>query len=313
LRNRNLNDRFPRQIRRVAVVPSLVTLVNAVCGFASIHFASKGMNDPNALWWLHPPLTYFAASAWMIFFAMVADAMDGWIARMARSSSSFGGQLDSLADVISFGAAPAFLMLRMVETSIHEIQPASPIYGSIPGRLVWLIAAAYLCCAALRLARFNVENAPDETAHLEFKGLPSPAAAGVVAALALLQTDLFQDYQEGFARPLVIFGTKWIIYLLPFITLAAALLMVSRIRYPHVMNLYVRGRKPFSYVVWLVLTALLLNWQLQLTLAISFSAFAISGIARWAWAKYVRKVPETPWPKWSHNRPPENQEKLSQL
>jgi CDP-diacylglycerol---serine O-phosphatidyltransferase len=302
MKHKRFRDRFPKQVKRISVVPCLVTLANAVCGFASIHFAALGMNNPGLL--ERPPLTYFAASAWMIFFAMVADAVDGWVARMSRSSSSFGGQLDSLADVISFGAAPAFLMLRVVESSLREIQPAIPIFGSILGRLLWLIAAAYLCCTALRLARFNVENSPDETAHQEFKGLPSPAAAGVVAALVLLQSDLYQDFQQGMAKPITIFGSKWIIYLLPVFTLTAALLMVSRIRYPHVINLYIRGRKPFSYLVWIVLGALLLNWQLQMTLAISFTLFAASGPARLAWAKYVRKAPETPWPRWPDNKQP---------
>ena len=83
-------------LRRVAVLPVLVTLVNALCGFAAIHFTARGMNEPNRLWWERPELTFFAAAAWMIFMAMIADALDGFVARRSGSSSDFGGQLDSL-------------------------------------------------------------------------------------------------------------------------------------------------------------------------------------------------------------------------
>ena len=85
--------RRPKQLRRVAVLPSLVTLLNAVCGFAAIHFTARGMNEPERLWLEKPELTFFAAAAWMIFLAMIWDGLDGFVARMARSSSSFGGQL----------------------------------------------------------------------------------------------------------------------------------------------------------------------------------------------------------------------------
>ena len=102
--------RAQRRLRQIAVLPSLVTLLNAICGFAAIHFAARGMNEPNRLWLHKPELTFFAAAAWMIFLAMIADALDGRLARMSRSTSSFGGQLDSLSDMVSFGLAPAFLM-----------------------------------------------------------------------------------------------------------------------------------------------------------------------------------------------------------
>ena len=279
-----------KRLRRVAVLPALVTLVNALCGFAAIHFAARGMNEPNRLWWERPELTYFAAAAWMIFLAMIADALDGFVARRSGSSSDFGGQLDSLSDMISFGVAPAFLMLRVVESGLKDIvSPVSPVFGSFSGRLLWLAAAMYVCCAALRLARFNIENRPEEESHMTFSGLPSPAAAALVAAFVLLYSDLAPELQKGLAPEVARVGSVIIIYLLPFVTAAVALLMVSRVPYIHVVNQYIRGRKSFGYVVLLVLVMLLLIWKLQLTLAAAGLTYAVSGCASWLWKKYSKK------------------------
>jgi CDP-diacylglycerol---serine O-phosphatidyltransferase len=266
-----------RRLRNIAVLPSLITLMNGLCGFAAIHFAARGMNEPDRLWFDKPELTFFAAAAWMIFFAMVADAVDGFVARRSGSTSNFGGQLDSLADVISFGVAPAFLMLRVVESGLQA--SASPLFGNIAGRLLWLTAALYVCCAILRLARFNVENEPEESAHLKFSGLPTPAAAGVIAAWVLLYSDLMPELREQLP------GISWfapvIIYLLPFLTAAVALLMVSRVPYLHVVNQFIRGRRPFEYLVILIFLILLLIWRLQLTLAIGSVGYAMSGAIQW--------------------------------
>ena len=271
------NRKSRRRLRNIAVLPSLITLMNGLCGFAAIHFAARGMNEPDRLWFDKPELTFFAAAAWMIFFAMVADAVDGFVARRSGSTSNFGGQLDSLADVISFGVAPAFLMLRVVESGLQA--SASPLFGNIAGRLLWLTAALYVCCAILRLARFNVENEPEESAHLKFSGLPTPAAAGVIAAWVLLYSDLMPELREQLP------GISWfapvIIYLLPFLTAAVALLMVSRVPYLHVVNQFIRGRRPFEYLVILIFLILLLIWRLQLTLAIGSVGYAMSGAIQW--------------------------------
>jgi len=281
--------RAQRRLRQIAVLPSLVTLLNAICGFAAIHFAARGMNEPNRLWLHKPELTFFAAAAWMIFLAMIADALDGRLARMSRSTSSFGGQLDSLSDMVSFGLAPAFLMLRVVENALREsIGPVSPAFGSIPGRLLWLMAVTYICCAALRLARFNVENRPEEAAHMGFSGLPSPAAAGVVLSIVLLYSDLVPELQQGPASFIATIGSKIIIYALPFITVGVALLMVSRIPYPHVVNQFIRGRRPFRHVVFVALTTLFLIWKPQLTMAVGFLTYGASGGIRWLWQRHLK-------------------------
>ena len=106
---------------------------------------------------------------------MLFDALDGYAARLFKTASDFGGQLDSLCDAISFGVAPAFLLLRMgADWDMPLIRQAMVV-----------IAALYMVCAILRLARFNVENSPDPASHKRFKGLPSPGAAGCVASRAV--------------------------------------------------------------------------------------------------------------------------------
>src|SRR5690606_5984044 len=108
----------------------------------------------------------------LIFLAMLFDTFDGQVARMTRTTSDFGGQLDSLCDVVSFGVAPAFLLVKMV-----------PLFTSVHREAVWSIAALFTCCAALRLARFNVETDESDD-HGTFAGLPTPAAASIIASLA---------------------------------------------------------------------------------------------------------------------------------
>ena len=273
-----------RRLLRISVLPVLITLINALCGFAAIHFAARGMNEPHRLWLEKPELTFFAAAAWMIFVAMLADAVDGFVARRSGSSSEFGEQLDSLSDVISFGVAPAFLMLRVVESGLQE--SASPLFGSFLGRLLWLVAALYVCCAVLRLARFTVETSTEESAHMGFSGLPSPAAAAVIAALVLLYGDIVPELQKGPAPEVARVGSAVVIYMLPVVTVAVALLMVSRLRYVHLLNQYIRGPKPFGYVVLLVLVLLLLLfWAPQFTLTAAALGFAGSGPVRWLWRR----------------------------
>ena len=117
-----------KRLRHIAVLPVLMTLLNGVCGFAAINFAARGMEEPHRLLLVKPELTFFAAAAMMIFLGMVADALDGRLARIAQSTGSFGGQLDSMSDMITFGVAPALLMLWVVESSLADISPASPVF-----------------------------------------------------------------------------------------------------------------------------------------------------------------------------------------
>lgn len=273
--------RFIRQIQRgrlktIAILPSLITLINGVAGFSSIGLAARES---------------YAMAGYALFIAMIADMLDGRVARMSHSTSSFGGQLDSLCDMLSFGAAPAFLSLKLMMhyhgPLIGEVQP---FFGDFFERFIWLTSVVYLCCCAIRLARFNVENTEDETAHLTFIGLPSPAAAGILASLVVF----FQHILHDAAADIMLFTVlRWtILYLLPFVTLGAGMLMVSRIRYPHIINQYLRGRKPITYLAWTgVILGIIYLFRLQLALVISFGGFALSGLGRWIWLYAARNRP----------------------
>lgn len=256
-----------QRLRTIAVLPSLVTIINGVAGFVAIVMASKGARDGGS------GISYFAVAAYLIFLAMIADMLDGRLARMSKNTSSFGGQLDSLCDIVSFGVAPAFLMLQMLQSKLGAVGFSE---GHSVQRLVWLAAGVYLSCAAIRLARFNVENEEDESAHMSFVGLPSPAAAGVVASLVIF-------HQE--AVP----GVDLVLYALPLMTFGAGVLMVSRLRYPHVVNQYMRGRKPFGHFMRILLLLGLAAWNHQTVSVVVFCGFASSSLVRWLYYKVLRK------------------------
>ncbi len=282
LKSESAKKSLLRRVRRqrlkyIAILPSLITILNGVCGFTAIVFAGKGaLAATNDFSYHMLKLTYFAMSGYMILLAMIADMLDGRLARMHQSTSSFGGQLDSLCDIISFGVAPAFLMLKVLESKLAEFAGLNPAIETFLQRFIWLAAAGYISCAAIRLARFNVENEEDESAHMSFVGLPTPAAAGVIVSLVILHQDTLP-------------GLNVIIYALPFLALGVAVLMVSRIRYPHILNQYLKGKKPFAYLIWvlLLLAFVILNIQYA-ALVLIFCGFAASSFAKWFYYKVIR-------------------------
>jgi CDP-diacylglycerol--serine O-phosphatidyltransferase len=247
-----------------------------VCGFAAVVFAAKASYSGEQFSYHKLQIPYFAIASYMILLGMIADLLDGRLARMSKTTSSFGGQLDSLCDVISFGVAPAFLMLKVLEHEFATTVALAGISNFLWQRFIWLAAAAYIICAAIRLARFNVENEEDESAHMSFVGLPSPAAAGVIVSLVIF-------HQEK----VLLFNT--VIYALPFLTLAVAMLMVSRIRYPHLINQYIRGKKPFTYLIRAVLLLALVIWSIEAALVLIFCGFAASSFVKWLYHKIIRK------------------------
>jgi CDP-diacylglycerol--serine O-phosphatidyltransferase len=278
LRTRAAKDNLLRRVRRqrlkyVTVLPSLVTILNGACGFTAIVLAGTAGHG-------------FAMAGYMILAAMVADMLDGRLARMSQSTSSFGGQLDSLCDVISFGVAPAFLMLKILEHKLTAFAELNPALAVLLNRFIWLAAAAYIICAAIRLARFNVENEEDESAHMSFMGLPTPAAAGVIVSLIIFHQETLPQLSDKNTHVYNICENA-ITYALPFLALGVAALMVSRIRYPHVLNQYLRGKKPFAHFIRALLFLALIIWSRQAALVIIFCGFAASGFARWFYYKVL--------------------------
>jgi len=264
-----------RRVRRqrlnyITILPSLITILNGVCGFTAIIYAGK---DPNQS---IGPYSCFAIAGYLILLAMIADMLDGRLARMSLSTSSFGGQLDSLCDIISFGVAPAFLMLKVLE---HELLPAGLADEKLLHRFIWLAGTAYISCSAIRLARFNVENEEDESAHMSFIGLPTPAAAGVIVSLIIFHQESLPEIldKNGIAYA---HCESAIMYTLPLIVLGVGLLMVSRFRYPHVVNQYLKGKKPFTQLIWVLLVVFFASWQLPAALMLAFCVFAASSVVK---------------------------------
>ncbi len=273
-----------QRLKYISILPSLVTLLNGIFGFAAIILAAKA-GKPDALGFggagNHFP--YFSMACYMIFFAMLADMLDGHLARLSHSTSSFGGQLDSLCDAISFGVAPAFLMLRVVENRASFDNPAFDVFIY---RFLWLSAIIYFSCAAIRLARFNVENEEDESSHSSFSGLPTPAAAGVIASLILLNQDIVKNFgTDTAARAQIEYNI--IIAILPFVTIAIGALMVSRIRYPHILNQYLRGRKPFAHFIRAIAFIVIIIFSLEVALVLVFCSFAASGVLKWFYYRFI--------------------------
>lgn len=278
-----------RILRSTAVLPSFVTVLNGLAGLGAIHYATK-----DAMGEIGPETVgNLSTAVWMLALAMIFDMLDGRLARMTRRTSDFGGQLDSLCDAVSFGVAPAVLMTRTVVMTIRQLRLESPLQLE---RVVWSIGALYLACTVLRLAKFNVENEPDESAHMDFRGLPSPGAAGVVASLVLLFTYLVEPGATQVPTPIV---PNWqdvtwfliaVSIVLPVMTLFAALLMVSNIQYAHLVNHWIRGRKPVSYVLKLVVISLALFYAFTIAAAACANMYALSGPVLAVWRRFGPKA-----------------------
>ena len=285
LRTKAAKDSFLRRVRRqrlryITILPSLITILNGVCGFAAIVLAAKGGAARIG------QFSCMAMAGYMVLLAMIADMLDGRLARMSQNTSSFGGQLDSLCDIVSFGVAPAFLMLKILEYKLAGLAGLNPVFANFLQRFVWLAAAAYVSCAAIRLARFNVENEQDESAHMSFIGLPTPAAAGVIVSLIIFHQETIPQLSTKNSLAYII-CENIIMYALPFLAIGVAVLMVSRIRYQHVLNVYLKGRKPLAHLIWLLLGIGVIIWNLQAALVLIFCGFAASGFVKWSYYKIL--------------------------
>lgn len=245
-----MNLRLKRKrLKSVAILPTLLTVGNGVCGFASVVEASKNN---------------FETAAWLIFLGMFFDAMDGMAARLTKTPSNFGAQLDSLCDVITFGLAPAFLVYSIILPT-HMRLPL----GLGPTKTFWLVCAFYAVCAMLRLAKFNVESTLDTESHQSFSGLPSPAAAGMIASTVIFTADL-PDY--SLVKNLSLFPKS-----LLYVTLITAVLMISKIKYMHVTSRLLRSHYRFSNLIQLLLICLLVAMKPELCLWTGMMIYVLIG------------------------------------
>lgn len=264
-----MNHRMPsRRLVSVAIAPALMTLGNLLCGFMAVFWASRP-GEVVVLGHFHPLML----AAALVFGGMIFDALDGAVARLVRSTSSFGAQLDSMADMMTFGVAPAFIVIQLNDVGAPFFTAGT--LDTYFGRLVLLIAAAYAACCGLRLARFTVEAAPQRAPdHAVFTGLPSPGAAGTVCGLVLVYLSLVGE------TPAV--ATRAVGFAIVGVLLLAALAMVSQLPYPHAVNRWLRGRRPFWYVAMLVVGAILLLTVPVYSVAAGFAVYALLPPVGWA-------------------------------
>jgi CDP-diacylglycerol--serine O-phosphatidyltransferase len=240
---------------RAGISPTLMSLGNGLCGLASITFATSAGADAGEL----RPI---ALAGVMILVAMVFDMLDGRLARMTGRTSRFGVELDSLCDMVSFGVAPVFVMLAC--TSFRH-----PV-------LLWMVGGAYTASAALRLARFNAEH--DGSKSAEFRGLPSPAAAGNVASIAIA-LPILTRLSESAATPWVLSASGHLLRAaqawLPAAMVLLGVLMISRVPYPHPMEQLSGGRILPIRLLPFVVAALAFAIGHELALPLLFGAYAL--------------------------------------
>lgn len=242
---RRRSDAQTRRFRRGAyVLPTLFTMGNMFCGYACIVYAMRGE---------------FVTAAPFIGFAMVLDMLDGRIARMTGTASDFGIELDSLADVISFGMAPAVLSFAW------GLQPL--------GRVGWAVGFLYVAAAALRLARFNIQAGSQDKRY--FVGMPSPAAAAVPAATVFAYPEGFTSRAEAFVVIAMV--------------VVPALLMVSTIRFRSFKTFDLQKRRSHSALLLIAVALALVAAQpayLFVTLAYSY---LVSSFVELAWTRMRRR------------------------
>jgi CDP-diacylglycerol--serine O-phosphatidyltransferase len=255
-----IKSRFAR--RGIYWLPNLFTTTALFAGFFAIVQAMNGRFDQSAI---------------AIFVAMVLDGLDGRVARFTRTQSAFGAEYDSLSDMVSFGVAPALVVYVWALKDFAGMQTVAWLGPWLSSKLGWIAAFIYCACAALRLARFNTML---EVADKRFfQGLPSPAAACVIAGLVWAMS----EYQ--------IRGTdvKWLAWAL---TVFAALTMVSNFKFYSGKDINLRKSVPFSAVVLITLGIVFLvmfSSTLPEMLFILSVGYAASGYVIWGWEFTKRK------------------------
>ena len=229
--------------RGIYLLPNAFTTAALFCGFYAIVMGMDG---------------YFEKAAIAIFIAMVLDSLDGRVARLTNTQSEFGAQYDSLSDMVSFGAAPALVAYEWCLRGL--------------GQWGWLAAFVYCAGAALRLARFNTNIAVVDKRY--FQGIPSPAAAGLVAGFIWAMTDFQLDPASG----------RWVIW---FITLLAGFSMVSNVPFYSFKQINLKKSVPFAVPLALVLAYVLIVSYPSLVLFSIFVLYLFSGytIFLWQWRK----------------------------
>ena len=258
-------------------LPNLMTAGNLLCGFLALTFIVQVVPDPTGAEgpvFSATDIEKIKNALWLILGAFVFDGLDGRIARLIGKESSFGLQFDSLADIISFGAAPAFLMQRVI---LHDFNVEIE-------RLGLVVASVYLLCGALRLARYNCLSVmPDSGNSREFLGFPIPASAAMVASLTMFLVWLEE-------KNLPTSSWRWVLLaLLVFLSV----MMVSEVKYPSFKKLDFRSRRPFTkFVAAVVVVAcfvFLWKYLVPIVLPLIFTSYLVYGFVRPRLSRKLRR------------------------
>lgn len=267
-----------RPRRGVYLLPSLFTVGTLVCGYFAILATLRGTYLLAAGLGAGLSLIAFDNAAKAIGWAVVFDGLDGRIARLTNSSSDFGREFDSLADVIAFGIAPAFLAYAWGVRGVEDISGTELVHHL--RQTGWITTFAYVICGAARLARFNIQSPKTLSDRKYFVGLPIPAAAGVIAAVVHFAKGPLNDWDYG----LIWMALMGIL----------AFLMVSRLRYYSFKTLDLRRRRPYVAIIFIGLTV----WAMWIysgpvLLVIAFT-YALSGLIARLVSKFRPQPPPTP-------------------
>ena len=264
---------------KIYFLPNLMTACNLACGFFAVLMIFKGLNEVQKISG-ELPLTakeyyevshrYYEYAILLIFGSCLFDLLDGRLARLGGQESPFGQQFDSLADIISFGMAPALLLSRAV-------------LFPLPKNIGWAIALIYLVCGAMRLARFNCLAALPKKpgASNDFRGLPIPMAAGFIASLTFLLIDLYKnDHEIGLWK-----------YILAGAMLGLSLLMISDVRYPSFKKVGWKTRGNLgAIVIALLLVIAIVQFRYVMPVAL-FSLYLLYGFIRpWVSQKLRKEI-----------------------
>ena len=242
----------PRSRRKgIYLLPNLVTTGALFAGFYSMIAAIDGN---------------FSRAAIAIFVAMLLDWADGWVARMTSTSSEFGKEFDSLADMVSFGLTPAIVTYQWGVERLSE-------YGGTWEKLGWLAAFLYVAAAAFRLARFN--SNVSWTDRQFFQGLPTPAAAGVIAGMVWASSHYGIDGLSALVAGISV-------------TAAAGALMVSRFSYRSLKGVKPSQQLRFTQLLLIPILFIILAIEVQVTSFVLFALYAASGPATWLWRRRRR-------------------------
>ncbi|HSI85491.1 MAG TPA: CDP-diacylglycerol--serine O-phosphatidyltransferase [Candidatus Methylacidiphilales bacterium] len=257
---------------KIYVLPNLMTAGNLVCGFLAVLKIIEGtlQRQQGIETWR----STYETSLYFILAACIFDLLDGRLARLGGKESPFGQEFDSLADIVSFGVAPALLVFKIVLAEFES-------------KLAWMVAVTYLVCGALRLARFNVLATLKPGAQSkEFTGFPIPAAAGLISSITLLMLRAYDSetaFREGYGK-----------YALAVLMLFLSFMMFSKFKYPSFKSVNWRTKYSLRHFVFFVLLACMVLFYYEYMLAVCFVSYLLYGFLRPFLSRAWRRAVEEP-------------------